>query len=83
MYFNHNRLKGERIARGFTVEEMANELGLSKGTYSKKENGKIPITVDEFAILFKKLELPIESINIFFANSVDELSTNNEAVNVP
>lgn len=82
MYFNHNRLKGERIAKGLTVEEMANEIGVSKGTYSKKENGKLPITVDEFAILFRKLELPIENVEIFFTHNVSNMSTNDEVFDI-
>lgn len=53
MYFDYNRLKGERIAKGYTVQEMADVLGVSKGTYSKKENGKIPITVDDFGVISK------------------------------
>lgn len=40
MQFNYNRLKAERIARGLTVQEMADFLGIAKGTYSKKEMGK-------------------------------------------
>lgn len=37
MEFNRNRLKAERIARGLTVQEMGEVLGVSKGTYSKKK----------------------------------------------
>lgn len=78
MTFNHNRLKGERIAKGFTVEEMANELGINKGTYSKKENGKLPITVEEFSVIFKKLGLPNSRISIFFTQDVSETETKEE-----
>lgn len=70
MYFDYNRLKGERIAKGYTVQEMADVLGVSKGTYSKKENGKIPITVDDFGVISKKLEISINNIAIFFTLSV-------------
>lgn len=69
MEFNYNRLKGERIAKGFTVQEMAHELGVSKGTYSKKENGKLPITVEDFAIISDKLEIPYDKIYIFFTQN--------------
>lgn len=75
MKFNYNRLKGERIARGLTVEEMAKELGISKGAYSKKENGKIPITVEDFSKITKKLGIGPEKIYIFFTNNVSEMST--------
>lgn len=70
MNFNYNRLKGERIAKGFTVQEMACELGISKGAYSKKENGKLPITVEDFGIISKKLGISHEQINIFFTLKV-------------
>lgn len=77
MEFNLNRLKGERIAKGFTVEEMAKELGVTKGTYSKKENGRLPITVEEFSVIFKKLGLPNDRIKIFFTPNVSEVETDN------
>jgi len=77
MEFNLNRLKGERIAKGFTVEEMANELGITKGTYSKKENGRLPITVEEFSVIFKKLGLSNDRIGIFFTPNASEMETNN------
>lgn len=75
MKFNYNRLKAERIARGYTVEEMGEELGVTKGTYSKKENGKLPVTVEDFAIISNKLEIPPEQINIFFSLNVANLET--------
>ena len=75
MIFNLNRLKGERIAKGLTVEDMATELGVTKGTYSKKENGRLPITVEEFGVIYKKLDLPKERISIFFTPDVSEKET--------
>ena len=70
MKFNYNRLKGERIAKGFTIQEMADELGVAKGTYSKKENGKIPITVEDFSVISSKLGISRDNINIFFTLNV-------------
>lgn len=70
MQFNYNRLKGERIAKGFTIQEMANELGVAKGTYSKKENGKIPITVEDFSVISSKLGITRDNISIFFTLNV-------------
>ena len=70
MEFNYNRLKGERIAKGLTVQEMADVLGVTKGTYSKKENGKIPITVEDFSIISSKLGISHNNINIFFTLNV-------------
>lgn len=75
MRFNYNRLKAERIARGLTVQEMADELGVTKGTYSKKENGKLPVTVEDFAVISSKLGINKESINIFFTHDVAIMET--------
>jgi len=70
MNFDYNRLKAERIANGFTVEEMANSLNISKGAYSKKENGKSVISVDEFVIIISKLKIKKDMLNIFFTVEV-------------
>ncbi|MFJ8100386.1 helix-turn-helix domain-containing protein [Lysinibacillus sp. NPDC096212] len=76
MKFNHNRLKAERVARGLTVQEMGEVLGVSKGTYSKKENGKLPIDVDEFSLITNKFGIERENIVIFFTINVAEMETN-------
>lgn len=78
MKFNHNRLKAERVARGLTVQEMGEVLGVSKGTYSKKENGKLPIDVDEFSLITNKFGIERENIMIFFTLNVSEMATNEE-----
>jgi len=75
MKFDHNRLKAERIARGLTVQEMGEVLGVSKGTYSKKENGKLPIDVDEFSLITKKFKIDKENIVIFFTHNVSKMET--------
>lgn len=75
MMFNYNRLKAERIAKGFTVQDMADHLGIAKGTYSKKENGKIAVTVEDFSLISSKLEVPHDKINIFFTLNVSVMET--------
>lgn len=75
MEFNYNRLKAERIAKGFTVEEMGEVLGVTKGTYSKKENGRLPVTVEDFTLISNKLGIPPEQISIFFSLNVAESET--------
>ena len=76
MKFDYNRLKAERVAKGFTVEEMAKALGVAKSTYSKKENGKLSVSVDDFSIISGKLEITKEKICIFFTHDVSESETN-------
>lgn len=75
MKFSYNRLKAERIAKGYTVQEMADKLGISKGTYSKKENGKTPLTVEDFTAITNVLKIPREHMTIFFVVNVDEMET--------
>lgn len=70
MKFDYRRLKAERVAKGFTVEHVANKLGISKGYYSKKENEKSPIDVEEFAMILTILGLQISDIHIFFTQDV-------------
>lgn len=76
MKFNYNRLKAERIAKGLTVQDMADELGITKGAYSKKENGKIAVTVEDFSLISNKLGISHEQIIIFFSLNVSNLETN-------
>lgn len=40
MSFNLQRLKAERMAEGYTQEEFAKKLGMSRGAYAKREAGK-------------------------------------------
>lgn len=42
----HGRLKGLRISRGFTVREIADELGVAASCWSYLENGKKLLKVD-------------------------------------
>ena len=73
--FNVRRMKAERIAKGISLKEMSDKLGMTKGTYSKKENGKIRVNVDDLAKIFEILELSEEDCGIFFTHSVSKLTT--------
>lgn len=75
MRFDYNRLKAERIAKGYTVQYMAEKLGVAKSTYSKKENGKIPLTIEDFTTITNILDIPKESMSIFFTVNVDKMET--------
>ncbi|MFD1203555.1 helix-turn-helix domain-containing protein [Sporosarcina contaminans] len=79
MKFNYNRLKAERIAKGLTVQDMADVLEVTKGTYSKKENGKLPITVEDFSVISSKLGITPNDINIFFTIDVANMETKDSA----
>lgn len=73
--FDYKRLKAERVAKGLTVEEMGKKLGYSKGYYSRKENQKAPLYVDDFIKIINLLGISINDIHIFFIHNVDELET--------
>lgn len=54
---------------------MAKKLGMTPGTYSKKENGHIRINVDDLAKVIEVLELPQDKCGIFFTYRVSKMST--------
>lgn len=76
--FNRNRVKAERIARGLSVKEMAGKLDIHAGTYSKKENGKLRITVEDLSKILNVLNIPEKDCGIFFTKSVADMATNKE-----
>ncbi|MCZ9599964.1 helix-turn-helix domain-containing protein [Lactobacillus mulieris] len=63
--FNLARLKAERIARGYSQQKFARALGVSYVTYNQKENGKKPISIDQFVKILEILKIPDNEINIF------------------
>lgn len=76
--FNVNRLKAERIARGISLVDMAEKMGMAQSTYSKKENGIIRINVDDLANAVSILKIPDNELGIFFVKSVANSETNQE-----
>ena len=59
---NNVRLKELRKEKGETQIEMANLIGLKTASaYSKKENGKVPISLEEAKILAEHFKQPIDS----------------------
>ncbi len=57
----NNILKTLRTERGETQTEIAKLLGLrTASAYSKKENGKVPISLEEVKILAEHYKKPIE-----------------------
>jgi transcriptional regulator with XRE-family HTH domain len=50
-------IKKIRIRRGLRQEEMAQYLGITKGTYSKYENGELPINSDTLKKLAEYLNI--------------------------
>lgn len=55
-------LREIRIKKGLTQKQIAIKMALEQTTYSRKENGKSPITEKEFEKLSNLLETSIEEI---------------------
>lgn len=67
MKLNLKRLKAERIAKGLTQEQMAHLMGWQSRTpYVKRENGYVPMGVDDLIKITQILGYSIDKISIFF-----------------
>lgn len=64
-------LKEIRKSKGFTQKQIALKMAMEQTTYSKKENGKSPITDEEYKKLSEILETSVEAIVI------EDLNTKN------
>lgn len=63
-----NKLRGIRARFGFTQEDIANQLGITREIYNKKENGKLDFTKKELkklVVLFKDLDDKISIEDLF------------------
>lgn len=47
MVERHSKLKGARVEKGLTQEDMAERIGISTYSYLMKENGKRDFTLNE------------------------------------
>lgn len=66
--FNTDRIKAERIAAGFTQDDVAKRMGWSRSKYSKFENGKSKTGADDLAD-FAEI-VGATNMNIFFKFNV-------------
>lgn len=72
MQFDFKRLKAERIAKGYSQEELAQRLNWTRSVYTKRENGSVSLGVDELAEIATALELPETRLSIFFNSDIPE-----------
>ncbi|MDT1958440.1 helix-turn-helix domain-containing protein [Carnobacterium divergens] len=71
MTLDLKRLKAERIAKGYTQDEMAKLAGWETRTpYAKRENGIVSIGADELAMFAEILGYSSEELGIFFTKNV-------------
>jgi len=57
-----SKLTKARNHRGFSQEYMANLLNMDVSNYSRRESGQIKISVEQWQILAKELDVPLEDI---------------------
>lgn len=75
---NLNRLKAERIAKGYSQDYMAKKMGWATRTpYAKRELGLVNIGVDEFMNIANILGYSNSEIGIFFEEMVPEKERTN------
>lgn len=68
-----NKLKGIRVSKGYTQEEISIKLGMAIRTYNRKELGAVEFNRIEILRIAEILELTIESVNeIFFENKLTD-----------
>lgn len=73
MALDLRRIRAERIARGYSQDEMARLMGWeSRGPYAKRENGIVSIGADELAKIAKILGYTTKDLAIFFKFDVPE-----------
>lgn len=62
---NAKKLRGKMAECGFTQEQLAQRIGVSTNTLSRKINGKIKFTVDEAVSICTVLDAPDSVVDIF------------------
>lgn len=65
---NTKALRIARVEEDKTQSDIADLLNISRGTYSKKENGLINITIDEAVAIAEDLQMDFNKFNKVFAN---------------
>lgn len=75
MTVNLEVIKEKRKERGFTMDDMAQKLGLTNGSmYSKRENGHYRFKAEELMMLSNILNVPFKHLFLSNRNSITEIS---------
>lgn len=65
------RIKAERVARGLMQDDMAERLVWgNRARYAKRENGIVPLGVDELAQIVSIFKMDKDDIGIVFTTNV-------------
>ena len=66
MKFNHSKLLGRMRECGFTQEQLAESIGVSKTTLSTKLNGQFYFTAKEMYAIGQVLNIPTSEFGEYF-----------------
>lgn len=66
MKFNHSKLLGRIREYGFTQEQLAEAIGISKNTLSAKLNNQFYFTAKEIYAICEVLNIPTSEIGEYF-----------------
>lgn len=66
MKFNYSKLLGRMKEMGFTLETLADAIGMSKGTLSVKLNNHFYFTTAQIVSICKVLKIAIKDIPLYF-----------------
>ena len=70
MKLDLKRLRAERVACGWSQEDVAKKFGKTRSWYAKRENGFVSIGADELAKIAGIFNIDDKRIAIFFNNNV-------------
>lgn len=66
MKFNYSKLRGRIRECGLTQEQLAEAIGVHKGTLSAKLNGRFAFTTSEMLSLGAALNIPKNELGYYF-----------------
>jgi len=75
-------LKRARLNKGLSQETMADLLGMTQCNYSRRENGKKEITLNEWTKIAKILDITLEEIYEPFINNVISNSIHDDQIQI-
>ena len=58
------KIQNLRVQLGYTQEEIAKAIGITKGAYSLKENGHRGFNQNELLIIYKQFKLRKKNLNM-------------------
>ena len=64
--FDYSKLRGRIVEKGYTQGKLAETLGISEQSFSKKMQNKISFSTDDITIIASALEIVPEEIGSYF-----------------